>query len=68
MPDRLSPEGALHSLIVSEPVDIETLDQLVDLVKLLLAEADRSRRHVLQNTTLLTKGSHQAHEIYGFSP
>ena len=53
--DRLSPKGTLHSLVVSEPMDIETLDQPVDLVELLLAEADRSRCQVLQNTTLLTK-------------
>ena len=40
VPNGLSPKGTLHSLVVSEPMDIETLDQLVDLVELLLAEAD----------------------------
>ena len=40
VPDKSSPEGTLHSLIVSEPVNIEALDQLVDIVELLLAEAD----------------------------
>jgi len=53
----LSPELALHGLVVSEPMNIKTLDQLVDLIELRLGEGDRSRRQVLENTTLLTRGN-----------
>ena len=55
--NRLSPELALHGLIVSEPMDVVTLDQLVDLIELRPGEGDRSRRQVLENTTLITRGN-----------
>ena len=49
-------------------MNIKALDQLVDLIELLLAEADRPRRQVLQNATPFTKGIDQAHEIEGLAP
>ena len=59
----LSPEITLYHLVVSKPTDVETLRRPVGFPEPLVGQVDRSRRQVLENTILLTRGGCQAHGI-----